>query len=78
MGFKINKNNNIISTIKDLIKFHKLFESKRFNLDYDVDGLVYKVNDLSMQSRLGFTSNAPRWAIAHKFSAVTQIQRSWT
>ena len=35
-----------MSTIKDLIKFHKLFESKRFNLDYDVDGLVYKVNDL--------------------------------
>ena len=68
-GFKVNKNNNKISTIKDLIKFHKLFESKRFNLDYDVDGLVYKVNDLSMQSRLGFTSNAPRWAIAHKFSA---------
>ena len=68
-GFKVNKNNNIISTIKDLVKFHKLFESKRFNLDYDVDGLVYKVNDLSMQSRLGFTSNAPRWAIAHKFSA---------
>ena len=53
----------------ELIKFHKNFESKRFDLEYDVDGLVYKVNDLNLQNRLGFTSNAPRWAIAHKFSA---------
>ncbi len=52
-----------------MIKFHKLFESKRFDLNYDVDGLVYKINDLNLQSRLGFTSNSPRWAIAHKFSA---------
>ena len=55
--------------MRELIKNHKEFESKRFNLDYDVDGLVYKINDLQLQSRLGFTSNAPRWAIAHKFSA---------
>ena len=58
-----------MSNIDELIKFHKNFENKRFNLDYDVDGLVYKVNDLNLQKRLGFTSNAPRWAIAHKFSA---------
>ena len=58
-----------MSGINDLIIFHKKFENKRFDLDYDVDGLVYKVNDLNLQSRLGFTSNSPRWAIAHKFSA---------
>jgi len=68
-GFKTNIDNKVLSSINEIIKFHKDFENKRFNLDYDVDGLVYKVNDLDLQTRLGFTSNAPRWAIAHKFSA---------
>ena len=68
-GFKINRDNKILSNIDELIKFHKNFENKRFDLDYDLDGLVYKINDLKLQKRLGFTSNAPRWAIAHKFSA---------
>ena len=68
-GFKVNKDNKILSNLNELVQFHKNFEKKRFNLDYDVDGLVYKVNDLNLQNRLGFTSNAPRWAIAHKFSA---------
>ncbi len=68
-GFKTNKDNKVLSSIEELINFHKKFENKRYNLDYDLDGLVYKVNDLDLQKRLGFTSNAPRWAIAHKFSA---------
>ena len=68
-GFKTNKDNRILKNITEIIDFHKKFEDKRFDLDYDVDGLVYKVNDLRLQDRLGFTSNAPRWAIAHKFSA---------
>ena len=68
-GFKTNKHNTVLSNIDDLIKFHKDFEKKRFDLDYDVDGLVYKINSLSLQNRLGFTSNSPRWAIAHKFLA---------
>ncbi len=68
-GFKTNKDNVILSSTDELINFHKKFENKRFNLEYDVDGLVYKVNDLNLQERLGYTSNAPRWAIAHKFSA---------
>ena len=74
-GFKVNKNNNIISTIKDLIKFHKLFESKRFNLDYDIDGLVYKVNDLSMQSRLGLPLMHQDGQLLINFLLITQIQR---
>ena len=68
-GFKINKDNKVITGIEALINFHKKFENKRYNLDYDLDGLVYKVNEFDLQKRLGFTSNAPRWAIAHKFSA---------
>ena len=68
-GFKTNIDNKILNSIDELLKFHKNFETKRFDLDYDLDGLVYKVNDFDLQSRLGFTSNSPRWAIAHKFSA---------
>ena len=68
-GFKTNKDNKILTNIEQLLKFHEKFENKRFDLDYDLDGLVYKINDFSLQNRLGFTSNSPRWAIAHKFSA---------
>ena len=68
-GFKTNKDNKVINSVSELTEFHNKFEKKRFDLDYDVDGLVYKVNNLNLQNRLGFTSNAPRWAIAHKFSA---------
>ena len=68
-GFKTNKHNKILSNVKQLINFHKKFEDTRFDIDYDVDGLVYKIDDLNLQNRLGFTSSAPRWAIAHKFSA---------
>ncbi len=68
-GFKISEHNKIVKDINQLISLHKKFEKNRFQLEYDVDGLVYKVNNLQLQKRLGFTSNAPRWAIAHKFSA---------
>ena len=67
-GFKTNKYNQKLSGIDNLYKFHKEFEDKRFTLDFDVDGLVYKVDDINLQNRLGYISNAPRWAIAHKFS----------
>ena len=68
-GFKISKHNKIVKDISGLVSLHKKFEKERFKLEYDVDGLVYKVNNFQLQKRLGFTSNAPRWAIAHKFSA---------
>ncbi len=68
-GFIVSEHNRVFSSISELVKFHKKFESDRFKLHYDVDGLVYKVNNFNLQKRLGFTSNAPRWAIAHKFSA---------
>ena len=68
-GFKTNENNKVLKTINDLKIFHKKFENDRHELEYDVDGLVYKINSLDLQKRLGFTANSPRWAIAHKFSA---------
>ena len=68
-GFKTNKDNKVLNSVSELLDFHHKFEDTRFDLNYDVDGLVYKVNDINLQKRLGFTSNAPRWAIAHKFSA---------
>jgi len=68
-GFKTSEHNKIAKNISGLMSFHKKFEEERFQLEYDVDGLVYKVNNLQLQKRLGFTSNSPRWAIAHKFSA---------
>ncbi len=68
-GFKTSKFNKVISGIDNLQKNHLEFEKKRHDLDYDVDGLVYKINNFKLQERLGFIANAPRWAIAHKFSS---------
>jgi len=68
-GFKTNPLNKLVNTIDDIEKNHKEIEMKRSSLDYDLDGLVYKVDNLQLQDRLGFISNSPRWAIAHKFSS---------
>ena len=68
-GFNTNPLNRLVSTIEDIEKNHKTIETQRLTIDYDLDGLVYKVDDLELQNRLGFVSNSPRWAIAHKFSS---------
>ena len=72
-GFKINQFNKKITGIKKLIENHKSLEEKRKEILFDIDGVVYKVNDFNLQKRLGFAANAPRWAIAHKFSANNSI-----
>ena len=74
-GFKVSKFNKVVSGIENLVKNHQDFEKKRFELDYDIDGLVYKINDFALQDRLGFVSNAPRWATAHKFSAESSFSK---
>ena len=55
--------------LNEIAKQHKKVDNLRSSLDYDIDGLVYKINDFNLQKRLGSTSNSPRWAIAYKFSA---------
>ena len=72
-GFKINKLNKVISGIDNLLLNHKNVEAKRKEIDFDIDGIVYKVNSFNLQERLGFAASAPRWAIAHKFSANSSI-----
>ena len=69
-GFRTNSHNYLAQNIFDIENQHKKIEKIRSNLDYDIDGLVIKVNDIHLQSRLGNTSNSPRWAIAYKFSSV--------
>ncbi len=68
-GFQTNSFNKLLSTIKEIEENHKMIEAERSNIDYDLDGLVYKVDSLKLQNRLGHVSNSPRWAIAHKFSS---------
>ncbi len=68
-GFKTNPLTKIVSSVEDLLAFHREIENRRATLDYDIDGVVYKVDRLDLQERLGFVSRTPRWAIAHKFSA---------
>ena len=59
----------ILKGIEEIENQHTKLDKERSSLDYDIDGLVYKINDLNLQKRLGNTSNSPRWAIAYKFSA---------
>lgn len=68
-GFRTNPLMKRCESVAELIAQYRLIESQRATLGYDIDGVVYKVDDLALQGRLGFVSRAPRWAIAHKFPA---------
>lgn len=69
LGFKVNPNNRLVKNIDEILKFIEEYQEKRPYLSYDIDGVVIKVNDLEMQSELGYTAKHPRWAIAYKFPA---------
>ncbi|MDC3174070.1 NAD-dependent DNA ligase LigA, partial [Candidatus Pelagibacter sp.] len=74
-GFKTNPLNKLITGVKNLITNYNEVEKKRSILDFDIDGIVYKVNEFALQKRLGSVANAPRWAIAHKFSSNKAISK---
>tara|TARA_Y100000590_G_scaffold465209_1_gene636847 strand:+ start:17205 stop:19235 length:2031 start_codon:yes stop_codon:yes gene_type:complete len=74
-GFITNPLNKLIKGVKNLMINYSEIEKKRTELDFDIDGIVYKVNDFKLQRRLGNVANAPRWAVAHKFSSNKAISK---
>ncbi|MEQ1672320.1 MAG: NAD-dependent DNA ligase LigA, partial [Hyphomicrobium sp.] len=68
-GLPVNPEMTVCETTEALLAYYRNIESRRAKLGYDIDGVVYKVNRLDYQERLGFVSRSPRWAIAHKFAA---------
>lgn len=74
LGFRTNPLTALCESAASLVSHYRSIESQRATLGYDIDGVVYKVNDLALQARLGFRATTPRWAIAHKFPA----ELAWT
>lgn len=74
LGFQTNPLTKLCTNAADILAQYRDIEARRATLGYDIDGVVYKVNDLTLQRRLGFRSTTPRWAIAHKFPA----ELAWT
>ncbi|WP_052261711.1 NAD-dependent DNA ligase LigA [Leisingera sp. ANG-M1] len=74
LGFQTNPLTRLCASVAEIISHYRSIEEQRATLGYDIDGVVYKVNDLALQGRLGFRSTTPRWAIAHKFPA----ELAWT
>jgi DNA ligase (NAD+) len=74
LGFQTNPLTRVCDGPEALLSHYRLIETQRATLGYDIDGVVYKVNELALQARLGFRSSTPRWAIAHKFPA----ELAWT
>ena len=69
LGFPVNPLMKLCRSDEELLAHYHSIEERRADLGYDIDGVVYKVNRLDWQARLGFVSRSPRWAIAHKFAA---------
>jgi DNA ligase (NAD+) len=74
-GFRVNSEIKIVSGIEGCLNYYQKMQRKRNDLSYEIDGVVYKVNDLNFQTKLGIVSRAPRWAIAHKFPAQEELTK---
>jgi len=74
-GFKTNPLNKLISGVDNLLIHYSKIEKDRTKIDFDIDGIVYKINDFELQKRLGNVANSPRWAIAHKFASNKAISK---
>ena len=74
-GFKTNPLNKLVTGVDNLLINYSKIESNRAKIDFDIDGLVYKVNNFELQKRLGNVANSPRWAIAHKFASNKAISK---
>ena len=68
-GLPTNPLTKLCRSVEEMLEHYRAIEEKRASLGYDIDGVVYKVDDLALQARLGFVSRSPRWAVAHKFPA---------
>ena len=68
-GFKTNPLNKLVTGVDNLLINYSKIENDRAKIDFDIDGIVYKINDFELQKRLGNVANSPRWAIAHKFAS---------
>ena len=74
-GFKINEHMQVVTGIAACENYYQTLAERRDGLAYDIDGIVYKVNDLRLQERLGFVAKAPRWAVARKFPAQEEMTK---
>ncbi|MFD2228792.1 NAD-dependent DNA ligase LigA [Alkalimarinus sediminis] len=72
-GFRINAEMSVVDDVEGCLGYYQAISEKRNSLPYEIDGVVFKVNDLALQQKLGFVSRAPRWAIAHKFPAQEEL-----
>lgn len=75
LGFKVNKERRVVNNFKEIEEYINEYTKKRDELDYDIDGIVLKVNDLSLYKEIGYTAKTPKWAIAYKFPAEEVITK---
>ncbi|MBY0578682.1 MAG: NAD-dependent DNA ligase LigA [Burkholderiales bacterium] len=75
MGLPVSRERAVVRGAQGLVDFHRRIEAKRDSLPFDIDGVVYKVNSLDLQARLGFVTREPRWAVAHKYPAEEQMTK---